>query len=145
MVGVSVMVPVGVRVMVGVAVMVAVCVALDAGCGVTVVVAVAVDVAGAADVRVAVAVCVIVAVIVGVGVKGDAQPLAVQASQQLAKPVEQLLPPPAGALHFAALDFTEHLVRPLLVVRQQVTHPGARPQVERLMHFFTSEAHDDSC
>jgi hypothetical protein len=68
-----------------------------------------------------------------------AQPLAVQASQQLEKPVVQVLPL-LGAAHLAALDFTEHVVRPLAVVRQHVTHPGGRPQVERVTHFFTAEA-----
>jgi hypothetical protein len=32
------------------------------------------------------------------------------------------------------------LVLPLAVVRQQVTQPAGRPQVERVAHFFAAEA-----
>jgi hypothetical protein len=84
-------------------------------------------------------VCVIVGVSVGTGVGVGTQPVAVQASQQLVKPVVQLWPP-LGARHFAGLDFTLHLVFPRAVVRQQVTQPAGRPQVDLVAHFFTAEA-----
>ena len=73
----------------------------------------------------------------GTGVFGGGvtQPVAVQASQQLEKPVVQLAPPVVPR-HFSGLDFTEHLVRPAAVVRQQVTHPAGRPQVDLVTHFF---------
>jgi len=43
---------------------------------------------------------------------------------------------PLGAVHFAALDLTLQVVLPVAVVRQHVTQPGGRPQVERVAHFF---------
>ena len=47
---------------------------------------------------------------------------------------------PLGAVHFAALDLTLQVVLPVAVVRQHVTQPGGRPQVERVAHFFTVDA-----
>jgi hypothetical protein len=70
---------------------------------------------------------------------GVTQPVAVQASQQLENPVVQL-EPPVVPRHFVGLDFTEHLVRPAAVVRQQVTHPAGRPQVDLVTHFFSVDA-----
>ena len=75
----------------------------------------------------------------GAGVGVSTHPLVVQASQQLGNPVVQLCPP-LGALHFSALDLTLHDVFPEAVVRQHVTQPGGRPQVERVAHFFTVDA-----
>ena len=49
--------------------------------------------------------------------------------------------PPRGARHLAALFFTEHLVLPVAVVRQQVTYPGGRPQVDLVAQRFTAEEH----
>jgi len=58
-----------------------------------------------------------------------AQPLGVQASQQLGTfPMHAC--PPFGALHRVALDFTAHLVTPFPFVMQQVTAPGFLAQVE---------------
>src|SRR5215468_10300509 len=61
-----------------------------------------------------------------------AQPPAAQLSQQLGTMPTQA-EPPLGAVHLAALGFTTHFVRPLAVVRQQVTNP-ALPQVDFLAH-----------
>jgi hypothetical protein len=61
-----------------------------------------------------------------------AQPPAAQLSQQLGT-VPTQAEPPLGAVHLAALGFTTHFVRPLAVVRQQVTNP-ALPQVDFLAH-----------
>ena len=94
-------------------------------------------------VSVTVGVAVAVAVAVGgsgVGVSVGTHPDAVHASQQLGNPVEQL-PPPLGALHLDGLDLTRHLVFPLAVVRQQVTNPAGRPQVDLVAHFFTADEH----
>jgi len=64
-----------------------------------------------------------------------AQPVAVQASQQLARtPMHRA--PPLGAVHRAVARLIAHLVTPLLFVRQQVTKPG-RPQVEWDAHRLT--------
>ena len=62
----------------------------------------------------------------------DAQPVAVQASQQLSGPVLHAVPS-FGAVQAAALRRMAHLVSPLVFVRQQVTKPG-RPHVDRLAH-----------
>src|SRR5262249_37618611 len=86
-------------------------------------------------------------VVVGVGVVGapgggvvpvvvvvaPTQPPAPQLSQQLGT-VPAHAVPPWGALHSAALGFTEHFVFPVAVVRQHVTKPE-EPQVEFLAHF----------
>ena len=97
----------------------------------------------AVAVGVAVAVSVGVSVMVSVAVGVGTQPPASQASQQLANPLEQMLPPPAGALHLAALDFTRHFVVPFALVRQHVTHPAGRPHVDRVTHFFTAAPQDE--
>jgi hypothetical protein len=65
-----------------------------------------------------------------------AQPDEVQASQQLGKLPTQA-PPPRGATHFVGSLLIEHLVAPVLFVRQQVAKPGL-PQVERDAHFLTN-------
>ena len=109
--------------------------------GVAVTVGVIVGVRVIVGVSVMVAVDVTVPVAAGVDVGSDAQPLAVHASQQLGNPVVQVAPP-LGARHFAGLDLTEHLVRPLAVVRQQVTQPAGRPHVDRVTHFVTSPLHE---
>jgi hypothetical protein len=83
----------------------------------------------AVNVAVMVGVGVIVGVAVTVGVWAGAQPLAPQASQQLVNTPAQALPPD-GARHFETSDLTLHFTRPLAVVRQQVTAPGLRPQVD---------------
>jgi len=91
-------------------------------------------------VEVAVNVVVVVApgVVVVVVVTALAQPLAAQASQQLSRsPTHR--EPPLGATHALALLLIEHLVTPLLFVRQQVTKPGL-PQVEREAHLLTNLA-----
>jgi hypothetical protein len=67
---------------------------------------------------------------------GDAQPLAVQASQQLAWTPTHAAPP-FGGLQLAALDFVEHVVAPFFVVRQHVTNP-ALPHVDRAAHLTTT-------
>jgi hypothetical protein len=60
----------------------------------------------------------------------------VQASQQLENvPTHDM--PPFGALQLAALDFVEHFVTPLELVRQQVTNPDL-PQVDLAAHFTTA-------
>lgn len=65
-----------------------------------------------------------------------AQPLDVQASQQLAKvPTHEV--PPFGGLHLSPFDFVEHDVTPLALVRQQVTKFGL-PQVDRAAHLTTT-------
>jgi hypothetical protein len=97
----------------------------------------------AVAVGVAVAVALGVSVMVSVGVGVGTQPPASHASQQLAKPLAQMAPPPTGALHFAALDFTTHFVVPFALVRQHVTDPAVRPHVERVTHFFTAAPQDD--
>lgn len=64
-----------------------------------------------------------------------AQPLGVQASQQLtACPTHS--DPPLGGRHFVASPLIEQVVTLFPVVRQQVTNPGL-PQVECEAHFFT--------
>ena len=63
---------------------------------------------------------------------GEAQPLAVHASQQL-EWTPTHADPSFGALQWSALDFVEHFVVPFDVVRQQVTNPGL-PQVDRAAH-----------
>jgi hypothetical protein len=78
------------------------------------------------------------AVVVVVVVLSEAQPLAVQASQQLGT-VPTQAPPCFGLVHRAALDLIAHDVLPLLVVRQQVTKPGL-PQVDLAAHFATARA-----
>jgi hypothetical protein len=100
-------------------------------------VGVGVTVAVIEGVRAMVGVELTVPVAVAGGVHGAAQPPVVQASQQLGNPVVQL-PPPLGARHLSALDFTLHLVCPLEVVRQQVTHPAGRPHVDLLTQRLTS-------
>src|SRR5262249_6842467 len=72
-------------------------------------------------------------------VVAPAQPTALQLSQQLGV-VPTHAEPPLGAAHFAVLDFTEHFVLPLAVVRQHVTKPAA-PQVDFLAHRRTSALH----
>ena len=67
-----------------------------------------------------------------------AQPPIPQASQQLVNTPTHA-EPPLGATHFAGSRLIEHLVTPVLVVRQQVTKPGL-PQVERDAHFLTNLA-----
>ncbi len=69
---------------------------------------------------------------------GGVQPLTSQASQQLVKLPTQA-PPSFGAMHFSGALLVEHLVTPVLVVRQQVTKPDF-PQVERDAHFLTNRA-----
>jgi hypothetical protein len=66
----------------------------------------------------------------------EAQPLAVQASQQLAK-LPTHADPPFGALHLSALDLVEHFVTPFALVRQHVTNPGL-PQVDLAAHLTTA-------
>jgi hypothetical protein len=66
---------------------------------------------------------------------GDAQPVAVHASQQLGCTPTHAVPP-LGALHAAALLFVEHFVT-VPFVRQQVTKP-ALPHVERAAHLTTA-------
>ena len=81
-------------------------------------------------------------VVVALGVEvvvTPAQPPAVQLSQQLGT-VPTHAEPPLGALHRAALGFSEHLVAPIAVVRQHVTTPGA-PQVDCLAHPTTAALH----
>jgi hypothetical protein len=60
----------------------------------------------------------------------------VHASQQLAKVLTHA-EPFFGALHLSALDFVEHFVTPLALVRQHVTNPGF-PQVDRAAHFLSA-------
>lgn len=69
-------------------------------------------------------------------VGGAAQPLSVQASQQLEKAPVQALPP-AGAMQWSLSRLVLHFVVPDALVRQQVTNPGF-PQVERAAHRFTA-------
>jgi len=64
---------------------------------------------------------------------------ALQLSQQLGT-VPTHAEPPLGALHFAWLDFTEHFVLPVPVVRQHVTKPD-RPQVDCFAHRTTVVLH----
>jgi len=45
-----------------------------------------------------------------------------------------------GAMHLSGALLVEHLVTPVLLVRQQVTKPGF-PQVERDAHFLTNRSH----
>ena len=45
--------------------------------------------------------------------------------------------PPFGALQWSPLDFVEHFVTPLALVRQQVTKSGL-PQVERAAQLLTA-------
>ena len=45
--------------------------------------------------------------------------------------------PPFGGLHLSELDFVEHDVTPLALVRQQVTNPGL-PHVDLAAHFTTT-------
>jgi hypothetical protein len=68
-----------------------------------------------------------------------AQLPAAQLSQQLGA-VPTHAEPPLGAMHFAALPFSEHLVLPFALVRQQVTEPAA-PQVDFLAHARTAALH----
>jgi len=70
-----------------------------------------------------------------VGVGPAAQPLVVQASQQLEKAPTHA-EPPLGALHWFAPFLVEHRVLPRLSVVQQVTNPGL-PHVERAAHETT--------
>jgi hypothetical protein len=96
----------------------------------------------AVAVGVTVAVWVGVRVTVSVAVGVCTQPPASHAPQQLAKPLEQMLPPPGGGLHLAALDFTRHFVVPFALVRQHVTHPAGRPHVDRVTQRFTAAAQE---
>jgi hypothetical protein len=65
-----------------------------------------------------------------------AQPLSVQASQQLEK-IPTHAEPPFGALHCAASLFVEQRVLPFLFVLQHVTKPSGFPHVERAAHLTT--------
>jgi hypothetical protein len=65
----------------------------------------------------------------------SAQPPRTHPVQQLANMLVQAVPP-VGGWHSPSLDLIEHLVWPLLSVRQQVTAPG-RPQVDRSAHSTT--------
>jgi hypothetical protein len=67
---------------------------------------------------------------------GDAQPLDVQASQQLDLVLTHDFPP-IGAVQCVAFDFVEHFVTPMEFVRQQVTKFGL-PQVDFAAHFTTT-------
>jgi len=69
---------------------------------------------------------------VGAGVGVGAQPVAVQASQQLEKPPTHA-EPPDGGVQWSASRFVEHFVAPFALVRQQVTKPGF-PHVDRAAH-----------
>src|SRR5262245_8901359 len=64
---------------------------------------------------------------------------ALQLSQQL-DVVPTHAEPPLGAAHVVWLDFTEHLVTPFAVVRQQVTKPDS-PQVDRFAQRTTIARH----
>jgi hypothetical protein len=66
---------------------------------------------------------------------GDAQPVAVQASQQLDLVLAHA-EPPFGAVQRLALDFVEHFVTPFFV-RQQATKFGF-PQVDFAAHLTTA-------
>jgi hypothetical protein len=68
-----------------------------------------------------------------------AQPLAVHASQQLENALTQALPP-LGGVQWAASRFVRQRVRPLDVVRQQVTKPGL-PQVDLAAQRTTLRLH----
>jgi hypothetical protein len=72
-------------------------------------------------------------------VDGATQPLAVHASQQLAKTPTHA-DPPGGGWHCAAVRRTWHFVVPFALVRQQVTAPG-RPHVDFDTHRSTLLAH----
>jgi hypothetical protein len=65
-----------------------------------------------------------------------AQPVAVQASQQLANRPTQA-EPPLDVAHLAGSLLMEHRVVPRLFVRQQVTKP-TRPQIDRDAHLLTN-------
>jgi hypothetical protein len=78
-------------------------------------------------------------VVVDVDVVTAAQPLAVQASQQLSAAPRHALPP-AGGVQRAGSVRMLHLVTPLRV-RQQVEAPG-RPQTERATQRRTVPRHD---
>lgn len=80
--------------------------------------------------------------VVVVVVVPPAQPVSVQASQQLESDPTQA-EPFFGALHFVASLFVLHFVlgTPFLIfVTQQVTNPGL-PQVDCAAHFVTSPLH----
>ena len=62
------------------------------------------------------------------------------ASQQLGT-FPTHIEPPFGGVHAVALDFTEHVLLPLAVVRQHVTKPD-RPQVDCLAQWTTSPRQD---
>jgi hypothetical protein len=86
---------------------------------------------------------VVVTVVDVVVVDVVAQPLAVQASQQLSRrPVQAR--PSRGGRQWAASRLIEQRVTPCRFVRQQVTAP-ARPQVERAAQRCTKPAHDGFC
>jgi hypothetical protein len=79
-------------------------------------------------------------VVVVVVVVGDSQPIVWHgASQQLAKPPVQAVPP-RGATQSAAPCLIAQEARPDLLVRQQATNPGL-PQIDLLAHCFTTPAH----
>jgi hypothetical protein len=61
----------------------------------------------------------------------------VHASQQLAWLTLKHDEPPFGAVQWSPLDFVEHFVTPLALVRQQATNPGL-PQVDLAAHFTTA-------
>jgi hypothetical protein len=73
-----------------------------------------------------------------VAVGGAAQPLSVQASQQLENAGSLVhAAPPAGAMQCSASRFVLHFVFPDELVRQHATKPGL-PHGERAAHFFTA-------
>lgn len=73
---------------------------------------------------------------VGDGVAGEAQPLAVQASQQLAQ-LPTHAAPPGGALQWLASRLIRHRVTPAEVLTQHDIAPGL-PQIDRVAQRSTN-------